>query len=125
METLYIRLEKPPKGANHARIGGRIAAKNWKKLTAIALEMNAKPLEHFLGTESADGKGVWFRPSEALVTIRKLISSISSNKREYENPRQLIQDLNTYENILTSADARSSKFQFAADSPPNYPPSED
>lgn len=115
METIYIRLEKLPKGLNHApTVGGRSAAKNWEKLNTIARELNIKPLDSFLRT-GANGKETWFPPAEALATIGQLISRISSNTRRFEQARQVIRDLNSYENILVSAQARDSKFCFLAD----------
>jgi hypothetical protein len=113
METYYVRLQKPPQGANHAtKVGGRSAAKNWTKLNAIATELNIKPLQDFV----AGTKETWFAPSEALATIRKLVTRISADKRGFEDMRLLVRDLQGYENILTSAEARNSKFYFHPES---------
>ena len=121
METYFIRLDKLPAGHNHARtVHGRSAAKNWTKLTAIARALNTKPLQDFVIREEASrgAKEIWFSPSEALVTIGKLISHISTDKTGLEDARMLIRDLNDYANILSAASARSSKFQFARDFEP-------
>jgi hypothetical protein len=112
METIYIRLEKPPAGMNHARsVQGRAAAKNWEKLKVFARELNAKPLDAFLSSNAAGS--AWFPPSEALRTLQQLIRRIASDKRSVENFRLLLRDLNSYENILSSAEARGSKFRFS------------
>ncbi len=112
METVYVCLEIPPKGQNHARtVEGRAAAQNWEKLRAFAQELNATPLDKFL--EDSPVGGDWHPASEALKTLRQLITRVSSNRKSVDNVRLLIRDLNSYENILTSAQARGSKFRFS------------
>lgn len=109
METIFIRLEHPPKGKNHATsIEGRAAAKNWDKLTTAAKEINARPLQDFLRNSSES----WYSPNDAINSIRKLVSRIASNKTHFENARLLLRDLSSYENILSAAAARGSRFQF-------------
>jgi len=113
METIYIRLQKPPSGANHARsIDGRAAAKNWEKLKVFAEELQAKPLDAFFGNDSSGGN--WYSPTEALATLHQLLKRINRDKRGMDDVRLLIRDLNSYENILSSAKARGSKFRFTA-----------
>ena len=124
METYYIRLDKLPGGHNHARtVNGQSAAKNWVKLTSIARELHIRPLQDYVLREGIprNAKEIWFSPAEALVTIGKLISYISSNPSGLENTRMLIRDLNEYANILSAASARSSKFQFSPDFEPAAP----
>jgi hypothetical protein len=128
----YIRLDSPPKGINHAqKFEGKTAAKNWEKLTAAAKDMDITPLQDFVSLGKADlatilGKKAvgttvvirkerWFPPQVALSTIRKLMSRIASEKTAFEQPRMLIRDLQAYENILTAADARGSRFHFSPD----------
>ena len=114
MENIYIRLEIPPKGMNHARsVEGRAAAKNWAKLRTFALESNARPLDDFLSKDVPGVAGAWFRPAEALKTLRTLMTRITADKRAIDNVRLLIHDLHNYENILSAADARGSKFRFS------------
>ena len=116
-ETIFIRLEKLPKGRNHAPdVDGRLMAKNWDKLNALAQEINAKPLDMFYVTPIRESvKEVWFQPSEALTTISKLISSIAANTKRFDQARLLIRNLNSYENILVSAQQRGSGFRFSVD----------
>jgi hypothetical protein len=112
METIYILLEKPPKGQNHAfRVEGRSAAKNWEKLRTFAHQMNTRPLDDFLVNNAANDK--WYPPSDALTTLQRLISCVSSDRKSVDNIRHLIRDLNSFENILSSAEARGSRFRFA------------
>lgn len=112
METIYIRLEKPPKGMNHARsVQGRAAAKNWDKLRLFARELKARPLDDFLGSDAPGG--AWYQPSDALTTLKRLKTRIASDGRGMDNVRILLRDLNSYENILNSALARGSKFRFS------------
>jgi hypothetical protein len=111
METIYIQLQNPPKGMNHARsVEGRAAAKNWEKINNLARTINSTPLEDFMG----EGTDEWYSPSEGLVAIRKLIPRIAADLRSHDQGRLLIRDLNSYENILSAADARGSKFRFSA-----------
>jgi hypothetical protein len=113
METLYIHLERPPKGMNHANsVQGRAAAKNWEKLKTFARELNAKPLDDFLGSDT--GREAWFLPADALITLQRLIPRITSDKRGMDNVRHLIRDLNSYENILSAAKGRGSRFRFSS-----------
>ncbi|MFA5975162.1 MAG: hypothetical protein WC859_03240 [Elusimicrobiota bacterium] len=112
METIYIYLEKPPRGMNHARtVQGRAAANNWTKLNAFARELKARPLNDFLGNDT--DAGTWFPPKEALATLQRLITRIASDRQAVDNVRHLIRDLNSYENILSAAQARGSKFHFS------------
>jgi hypothetical protein len=112
METICIQLDKPPKGMDHAlRLEGRALAKNWDKLRVFAQELKARPLDDFFEKESSSA--VWFAPSDALATLERLLRRIASDKRGMDNVRLLIRDLNSYENILSSAQARGSKFRFS------------
>jgi len=118
METIYVCLEVPPKGANHAQtVEGRAAAQNWDKLRVFAQELGVTPLDKFLG--AAESGGPWFPAAEALATLRQLITRVSSNRKGVDNVRLLIRDLNSYENILSSAQARGSKFRFSKAVPVN------
>jgi hypothetical protein len=135
--TFYIRLETPPKGANHAKnFGGLVAAKNWDKLTAAARELGIKPLQDFvsigekelnalgkkvLGNAVVVKKERWFPAHEGLTTIRKLISRVSQDKHGFEKTRMLVRDLQSYENILSAAEARGSRFHFSPDFEPDKP----
>src|SRR4051794_19706829 len=128
--TLYIRLEHPPKGTNHAKtIAGKAAAKNWNKLSEVARDLQVKSLQSFVSSSATDPttlnapsdarlpgsvvKEQWFSPGEALQTIRKLMSRISADKRAFQDYRLLMKDLQSFENILGSAEARGSRFHFA------------
>lgn len=130
--TFYIRLRTPPKGVNHARaVDGKTAAKNWEKLTVAARQMGVKPPQDFVSIGKpeltaligkAAGSSVkrapgerWFLASEALVTIRALISYVSTARKTFDDGRLLIKDLQGYENILRSAEARGSRFHFSPD----------
>jgi hypothetical protein len=129
--TFYIRLETPPKGANHARsFGGLVAAKNWEKLTVAARDLGIKPLQDFVSLSEKDlaalinkkagatitvKKERWFPAHEGLSTIRKLISRVSNDKHGFEKTRMLVRDLQSYENILAAAEARGSRFHFSPD----------
>jgi hypothetical protein len=124
METYYIRLNILPGGHNHAQtINGQSVAKNWAKLTSIARKLHIRALEDFVRHPgiAPKAKNIWFSPDEALVTIGKLISYISSDPGELLDARMLVRDLNDYANILSAASARSSKFQFATDFEPATP----
>jgi hypothetical protein len=113
METVFIRLENPPRGMDHARmVDGRGTAKNWDRLRALAHRLNTRPLQDFIRSGT---RGTWFSPNEAMDTIRKFISYVSSDKVHFEEARLLLKDLSSYENILSAAMARGSRFQFAAE----------
>lgn len=115
MEAIYIRLDKMPKGRNHApSVEGKSVAKNWDKLNVVARELNTTPLDGFL-RKSLDAEETWYRPSEGLATIARLITRITSNTRAFDHARQVIKDLNSYENILAAAEARGSKFRLSTD----------
>ena len=128
INSYYIRLDTPPKGINHATsFEGKTAAKNWEKLTAAAKELGIKPLQDFVNTKaviegSIDGskkagansrKEGWYTAHDGLNTIRKLISLISHRRNAFEGTRTLIRDLQSYENILSAAQARGSRFHFS------------
>ena len=115
MDTLYIKLEKPPNGKSHARmVEGRAAARNWDRLAALARELSVKPLQDFVcPAPAAEGtREAWHRPSDAVTTIGRLLSRISTDKTRFEDVRLLQRDLTGYENILAAAAARGSRFQF-------------
>jgi len=118
--SFYIRVQSAPaSGANHARsFGGKTVAANWTRLTAAARQLGIKSLEDFVGTPTKENPGAaqrWFLPQEGLTSIRRLISTISSNTRAYDHSRNLIRDLQSYENILAAAESRGSRFHFSPD----------
>lgn len=130
--TLYIRLEEPPKGTNHAKqIAGKAVAKNWVKLNDIARQLEIRPLHDFVSSARTDpatlvsrtvpsepAKPVreqWYSPAEALATIRKLMSRVAADKHAFTEQRLLVRDLQSFENILGAAEARGSRFHFAGD----------
>jgi hypothetical protein len=128
----YIRLETPPKGVNHAKsFEAKSAAKNWIKLTTAAKQLGIKSLQDFVstgkkdlatflgrkpsGTTIAVRKDTWYPARDGLNTLRKLISQVSQNKIAFDGARALIRDLQSYENILSAAEARGSRFHFSPD----------
>lgn len=118
--TYYIRLKSvPAKGANHARtFEGKTVAANWGKLTATAKQLGIKSLQDFVGVQpdaSTKQTEKWFLPQDGLICIRKLISTVSSNSKAFEHTRNLIRDLQGYENILSAAESRGSRFHFSPD----------
>lgn len=116
MEALYIRLEYPPKGNNHAHsVAGRAAARNWDKLRAFADEMGVKPLDAFI--EQSPESDKWHQPADALRVLQRLHSHITAHRKTLDNPRMLIRDLGSYENILFAAQARGSRFRFTTTPP--------
>ena len=130
--TFFVRLKQPPQGLNHARlVAGKTAAKNWEKLGAVALKIGVKPLQNFVSIGKPELNALlakaansavklapgdrWFLASEALASVRARISSVSRDPKTFESARQLIQDLQRYEDILRSAEARQSRFHFSPD----------
>lgn len=112
METLYIRVESAPSGKNHAKaIEARAAAKNWAKLLVLAAEVGTPALDQFM----VSPKGQWFSAKEGLRTIGRLISRISADKRQYQDARLLLGELASFENILSAAAARGSRFHLSPD----------
>ena len=113
METVYIKLDKPPAGKSHARlVEGRAAARNWDRLAVLARELSVKPLQDFVRSAPKGTREYWHRPSEAVVSIGRLLSRIATDKTRFEDARLLLRDLADYENILSAAQARGSRFQF-------------
>jgi hypothetical protein len=118
METIHIRLDKPPQGSNFAKhVEGRTVARNWDRLTVMATEIKIRPLSTYLapvGT-SDDATSPWFSASEAAGVLARLMSQIAHQRLRFENAKKLISELAAYENILRSASARGSRFRFIAD----------
>jgi hypothetical protein len=139
--AFYIRLEMPPKGVNHAKnFEAKAAARNWGKLTVAAKQLGIKSLQDFVNTSKNDlaaflgkkpvgnivtvRKEMWYPARDGLNTLRKLISQVSQNKIAFDGARALIRDLQSYENILSAAEARGSRFHFSSEiekEPPEPP----
>ena len=79
METLHIRLEKPPSGGNHAgKVEGRTIVQNWDKLHAVANEMKIKWLGDYLSSENDQSR--WYSTAEAAQAISRLMSQIGHQR---------------------------------------------
>jgi len=112
METIYIHLEKPPKGMDQ-----RVRCKGGRRRrtgisSGLRAELKAKPLDEFSSEATPAGEaGIRLPPhchppkriDHSLASDRPGLSTMPDIS---SRPEQLD------ENILTSAEARGSKFRF-------------
>jgi hypothetical protein len=131
---LYVVFERPVEGYGPEDFDGKAAARALEQLGALTVSHKLKSLQEFLSfnvqelTAFANGEGLdtseltcppeqWFDPSDALTTVRGILSELERRDSSTPSPTAVENDLKQIERALQAADKQRIRFHLTLDVP--------
>jgi hypothetical protein len=118
--AFYLVVKDKPEGLD-TFVNGKFLAKANERLSAVALELGAKPLEEFfsanpeamaeLGIDLPGMPEQWYDASDGLATVEALIARLRSRPGDED----IVEDLREFEVVLRKIGTLGLKWHLAVD----------
>lgn len=125
--ALYVTFDRPIPGVEGWNLCGKTLARNLETLDAIArasglpslsdlISISDEELADFLDETLEEGLDEqWFSPVVGLATLQLLIPAVQENSERFDQPSQLLDDLDQVKQYLEQAEQHQALFHLTPD----------